>query len=412
MKALRFHRKPGRYAAATVAGRLRAGSGAGVGPLSLRDVDEPDLPTPEWVRLRPRLAGICGSDLATIDGHASRYFEPIVSFPFTPGHEVVGDLDDGTRAVLIPVLSCAVRGITPVCPACADGRTNHCGRLAFGHLEPGLQSGFCESTGGGWSAEMVAHPSQLLAVPDALSDEAAVMVEPTACAVHAARRVAAHGPLDTLAVIGTGTLGLLTVAAVRHATSGATVGHVVATGKYAHQKDLARELGADQVVAPSELGRVVRSRTGAWVLGDGPASDAGREAARGPATGSDGQLTDGVDLVVDCVGSEASLAQALQVVAPGGEVLVVGMPGHTSLDLTTLWHRETAIRGCYAYTRDDFDAALAVVADADLGRLVSATYPLNRYTEAIEHAAAAGPRGAVKVAFDLRRTSSSTKDRR
>ena len=403
MKALRFHRKPGKYAAAAVAGRLRAGSGASVGPLSLRDVDEPDLPTPEWVRLRPRLAGICGSDLATIDGHSSRYFEPIVSFPFTPGHEVVGDLDDGTRAVLIPVLSCVTRGIDPVCPACAAGRTNHCGRLAFGHLEPGLQSGFCESTGGGWSAEMVAHPSQLLAVPDHLSDEAAVMVEPTACAVHAARRVAAHGPLDTVAVIGTGTLGLLTIAALRHASSGATIGRILATGKYPHQKDLARSLGADQVVAPGELGRVVRSLTGAWVLGDGP---------EGPATGGEGQLTDGVDLVVDCVGSPASLTQALHVVAPGGEVLVVGMPGHTSLDLTTLWHRETAIRGCYAYTRPDFEAAVSVVAVAVHERLVSATYPLSRYTEAIEHAATAGPRGAVKVAFDLRRTSSSTKDRR
>jgi len=229
------------------------------------------------------------------------------------------------------------------------------------------------------------------------------MVEPTACAVHAARRVAAHGPLDTVAVIGTGTLGLLTIAALRHASSGATIGRILATGKYPHQKDLARSLGADQVVAPGELGRVVRSLTGAWVLGDGP---------EGPATGGEGQLTDGVDLVVDCVGSPASLTQALHVVAPGGEVLVVGMPGHTSLDLTTLWHRETAIRGCYAYTRPDFEAAVSVVADADLGRLVSATYPLARYTEAIEHAATAGPRGAVKVAFDLRRTSSSTKDRR
>lgn len=402
MKALRFKRQAGRYAAAAVAGRLRAGSGAGVGPLSLVDVDEPELPSPEWVRLRPRLAGICGSDLATIDGHASRYFDPIVSFPFTPGHEVVADLDDGSRAVLIPVLSCAVRGIDPVCRACAAGRTNHCGRLAFGHLEPGLQSGFCESTGGGWSAEMVAHPSQILAVPDAMSDEAAVMVEPTACAVHAARRVARHGRLDTVALIGSGTLGLLTLAALRHPTAGADVGQILATAKYPHQKDLARSLGADRVVAPGELGRLVRSLTGAWVLGEG---------LDGPLTGAEGQLSDGVDLVVDCVGSEASLAQALRVVAPGGEIVVVGMPGHTHLDLTPLWHRETSITGCYAYTRADFEAALSVVADADLGRLVSATYPLSRYTDAIEHAANAGARGAVKVAFDLRRPS-RTKDAR
>jgi threonine dehydrogenase-like Zn-dependent dehydrogenase len=78
------------------------------------------------------------------------------------------------------------------------------------------------------------------------------------------------------------------------------------------------------------------------------------------------------------------------------------MPGHTHLDLTPLWHRESALRGCYAYTRDDFDVALALVGSADLGRLVSATYPLDRYTEAVEHAANAGARGAVRVAFDLR----------
>lgn len=395
MKALRFDRKPTKFAAAALAGRLRAGAGAGVGPLALKDVDEPDPPTGDWVRLRPVLSGICGSDLATIDGRSSRYFEPIVSFPFTPGHEVVGLLDDDSRAVLIPVLSCTTRGIDPVCPACEAGRTNQCGRLAYGHLSPGLQTGYCKDTGGGWSTSLVAHRSQVLAVPDALTDEQAVMVEPTACAVHAARTVAADGDYASVAVLGAGTLGLLTVAALR---AYATIGTLVATAKYPHQKTLAASLGADRVCAPSELSRLVRGLTGAFRLDD-----------QNPASG---QLTDGVDLVVDCVGSAASLTQALEVVAPGGQVLVVGMPGHTSLDLTTLWHRETAIRGCYAYTRPDFEAAVSVVADADLGRLVSATYPLSRYTEAIEHAATAGPRGAVKVAFDLRRTSSSTKDRR
>lgn len=390
MKALRFDRKPTKFAAAALAGRLRAGAGAGVGPLALKDVDEPDPPTGDWVRLRPVLSGICGSDLATIDGRSSRYFEPIVSFPFTPGHEVVGLLDDDTRAVLIPVLSCITRGIDPVCPACEAGRTNQCGRLAYGHLSPGLQTGYCTDTGGGWSTSLVAHRSQVLAVPDALTDEQAVMVEPTACAVHAARTVAADGDHASVAVIGAGTLGLLTVAALR---AYATIGTLVATAKYPHQKTLAASLGADRVCAPGELGRLVRGLTGAFRLDD-----------QNPASG---QLTDGVDLVVDCVGSAASLTQALEVVAPGGQVLVVGMPGHTSLDLTGLWQRETALRGCYAYTNDDFDAALTLVAAADLGRLVSATYPLARYTQAIDHAANAGARGAVKVAFDLRKKDRS-----
>ncbi len=106
---------------------------------------------------------------------------------------------------------------------------------------------------------------------------------------------------------------------------------------------------------------------------------------------------------MDCVGSDDSVAQALSVAAPGGDVLLVGMPGpRSSLDLTPLWHRETSIRGCYAYTRDDFDTAIELVRARGLGRLVSATYPLARYRDAIDHAANAGGRGAVKIAFDLR----------
>jgi threonine dehydrogenase-like Zn-dependent dehydrogenase len=115
------------------------------------------------------------------------------------------------------------------------------------------------------------------------------------------------------------------------------------------------------------------------------------------------QLTNGVATVLDCVGSEASVALALQVVAPGGTVVMVGMPGRVSVDLTSLWHREVAVRGAYAYTAADFGRAFELVADSGLGRLVSALYPLDRYREAVEHAADAGRRGAVKVAFDMRK---------
>jgi threonine dehydrogenase-like Zn-dependent dehydrogenase len=376
VKAIVFSRKPARFAAAAVAGRLTPGAGARVGPLSLRDVDPPELPATGWVRVRPRLAGICGSDLATIDARSSRWFEPLVSFPFTPGHEVVGDLDDGRRVVLVPVLSCTARGVEPPCVACAEGRTNHCGRLAHGHLEPGLQTGFCESTGGGWSTLLVAHESQLVPVPDDLSDEAAVIVEPAACAVHAAAFVG-DGPV---AVIGAGALGLLTVAALRAARPDR---EVLAAAKHPHQRALASELGADRVVAPEELERVVRSRAGSMRL-------------------DSGQLTGGVPSVIDCVGSSESLAQALRIAAPGGTIHVVGMPGVTTVDLTPLWQREIGLRGTYAYQRPDFYSAMELVRSTDLGRLVSATYPLRRYEDAVAHAAAAGARGAVRIAFDLR----------
>ena len=222
---------------------------------------------------------------------------------------------------------------------------------------------------------MVAHPDQLVAVPDGLSDEAAVMVEPTACAVHAAAQVTGDGPV---AVIGAGTLGLLTLAALER-------DDVTVAARYPHQKQLAKEFGASRVVDPDELAGAIRLATSSMKLG--------------------AQLTGGAPTVIDCVGSEASLTQALQVVAPGGTVLVVGMPATVNLDLTGLWHREVALRGVYAYDRADFDTAIALVGDHDLGRLVTQTYPLRRYTDAIAHAAAAGRRGAVKIAFDLRGTT-------
>ena len=150
MKALRFSRNEGRYAAAMVASRLRPGSGAAVGPLSLIDDDGPVLPAEDWIRLYPRLAGICGSDLSTIDGAASRYFEDFVSFPFVPGHEVVADTADGRRVVLEPVLGHECRGFAPPFDGARPADGNDYRHLTCGHLEPGLQTGFCESTGGGW----------------------------------------------------------------------------------------------------------------------------------------------------------------------------------------------------------------------------------------------------------------------
>ena len=374
MKALRFERSLPRFAAARIAGTFAPGRGAKVGPLTLVDVEPPALPGAEWHVVRPRLAGICGSDLATVDGMSSRYFEPIVSFPFVPGHEVVGELDDGTRVVVEPVLHCAIRGIEPVCDWCAAGQTNRCERIAYGHLEPGLQSGFCEDTGGGWSTFMVAHERQLHRVPDDLTDEDAVMVEPTACCVHAA---AAHPGVGTTVVLGSGTIGLGTLAALtsrRIAT--------IAVAKHPEQKRLARSLGADVVCAPGELAGVVRRATGSLQNGD--------------------QLTGGADHVFDCVGSSASIQQALQVVAPGGTIHLVGMPSTVHLDLTGLWHREVSITGRYAYTHAEFEQAFDVVREHRLGCLVSATYPLERFEDAIRHAAEAGRRGATKIAFDLR----------
>ena len=385
MKALVFERSLPRLAAARVAGAVTPGMGARMGALRLVDMDEPAPPGPGWERVRPLLSGICGSDLATVGGRASRWFEPIVSFPFVPGHELVGLAEDGRRVVVEPVLGCAARGVTPPCAGCASGDVGRCERIAFGHLAPGLQTGYCEDTGGGWGATLIAHRSQLHDVPDALDDEAAVMVEPTACAVHGAL---AAGDVSgaVVVVLGAGTLGLCTIAALHRL---ALPGTVIIGAKYPDQRRLARDLGATIAVEPGEVRRAVRRVTRSLVIGD--------------------RLAGGADIVIDCVGSPHSLDEALAVVRPRGRVVMVGMPGRVAVDLTPLWQREVELVGAYAYGaeaslgRRTFDVALELVHDAGLHRLVSAAYPLDRFVEAIDHAANAGRRGAIKIVFDQRR---------
>jgi threonine dehydrogenase-like Zn-dependent dehydrogenase len=387
VRALEVTRSLPRFAAARLASQWRGAETGRLGPLRLADIDLPESPGPGWHRVRPRLSGICGSDLATVAGRSSRWFEPIVTFPFVPGHEVVGELDDGARVVIEPVLGCKARGIEPPCPPCADERRNHCERLTGGHLRPGLQTGYCGDVGGGWAVSMLAHESQLHPVPSGWSDEAAVLVEPTACGVHGALAGPTDRPLDAV-VIGAGTLGLVTIAALRRYRP--EVSEVICAAKHPEQRRLAIELGADAVVEPIELRRAVRRHFGGWIL-------------------DNGQLSGGAPLVVDCVGSEGSVADALAVTAPGGTVVLLGMPGHVRVDLTPLWQREVRLAGAYAYGpesalggRHSFDAATELVEAADLERLVSARYPLDRWSEAIAHAADAGRRGAVKVTFDLR----------
>jgi threonine dehydrogenase-like Zn-dependent dehydrogenase len=387
VRALRFSRKEARYAAAMVASRLRPGAGASVGPLALVDDEPPELPGEGWHRVWPRLTGICGSDLSTIDGHSSRYFEDFVSFPFVPGHEIVGDMAGGRRVVIEPVLGHAARGFPLPFPDASPADGDDYRHLTCGHLEPGIQTGFCESTGGGWATEFVAHDSQLHDVPEWMSDELAVTLEPVAGGIHAALRArVADG--DTVAVIGAGPMGLVTVAALRHLTA---PGAIMIGAKYPVQRELAEEFGADVITAPNELDRAVRRTTGSFMVGP--------------------RLSGGADVVIDAVGSPATIEQAIGLCRPRGRVVLLGMPGRTDIDLTPLWHRETELVGTYTYgtetTRDgrtasSFALAFELAGKVAFDRMISATYPLDRYREAIEHAAHAGRRGGVKIAFDLR----------
>ena len=402
------------------------------GPLEYREFDDP-MVGPGEVLLKVSACGVCHSNLHLVEGDLKVYGIPSM-LPIVPGHEVVGRLSAdavgadneplaaGSRVVLQPVLGCAARAIHPFCPACAAGNVGNCERVAFGHIRPGLQTGFCADTGGGWSSTgLVAHSSQLFAVPDGLSDADAVTTEPVACAVHAVLGAGIRDG-DLVAVVGAGTLGLTVTAALAHlaATGRCPAPRSLLVGaRYAHQLRLAREFGATEALPPEQLARAVRRHS--------------HSLSYGGSSGETATLTDGADVVIDCVGSAESIAQSLAMVRPRGTVALVGMPGKVTIDLAPLWHREVRLAGAYAYGTESVPSAVAVAAEStsaagttrrkkaaappeevatfqlafevvaaqSTGRLVSATYPLTRFEEAVAHAGAAGRRGAVKIAFDI-----------
>jgi threonine dehydrogenase-like Zn-dependent dehydrogenase len=401
MLALRYNRSVPRYLLMRAgAMRIKGLETSRFSPLQLEEIPEPQLPTPEWVRLKPLLSGICGSDLGTLSSENSPYFSPITSPPFVLGHEVVGvvteDTDNfavGERVVLEPALGCAVRGIDPPCSYCAAGRHALCVNVARGNIAPGIQTGFCRDTGGGWSeGTLVAHPSQLHKVPEDLPDEAAVAIEPLTCAVHAALK-ANPSPDDTALVIGAGSVGLFVVAALRQLTR---AGRVICVAKHERQRKEALRLGADDVVHPKETYTTLPAMLDTQVY----KPELGKPVVMG-----------GADKVFECVGSAGTMEDAVRLVRPGGEVALVGMPSARScLDLSALWFKEVSLAGAYAYGLEEyegekvksFELALRMAPKIKLDTLVGPRFRLREYHEAIAAARAAGRNGHVKVVFDHR----------
>jgi threonine dehydrogenase-like Zn-dependent dehydrogenase len=369
----------------------------------LRDVPEPKLPTPHWVRVRPLLSGICGSDLATITAEGSPFFAPLTSFPFTFGHEVVGRVVEaggdgrnvrvGDRVVVEPALHCGVRGIDAPCAACKAGHYGNCVNVTAGDISAGVQTGYCRDTGGGWSNSLVAHEMQLHKVPDAVPDDAAVLVEPFSCALHGVLRGLAGTTPASVLVVGCGTMGLLTIASLR--ATGSTC-RIFTSAKYPHQRELALKLGADEVLpAGKELHADLCQRSGATL--------------HFPEIGQPTVLG-GFDVVFDCVGSPRSLDDALRFTRSRGRTVLVGMPSiPKTVDWTTIWFKELKVMGVYAYGIEDyqgervrtFELALRFLQRLDLRPLVTHKFPLRDYKQAIQTALFTGRQQSVKTVFDF-----------
>ncbi len=304
-------------------------------------------PVPRLARgealVRLLVSGVCGSDKAGVHGEHA-FMKP----PYYPGHEVVGfvaALDDSANGVLLgdrvtvePTLPCGH------CKPCRTERENLCENLQFfgcGYREGGM-------------ADLFSVPAtRLHKIPQHFTDFEAALIEPLATPVHAVR-LAGELRGRAVAVLGAGTIGLLTLIAARRA--GAS--RVVRTDTFVHKRELALQLGADAVV------------------------DAGVEDL---ADAVKAELGESGDVVFDCVANQQTLPEAVRIALKGGTVVVVGGARRpVTIDLPVVQEYQIRIQGAATYRREDFHDAAAIIGqpDFDAGRFVTATFALPRAKEA------------------------------
>ncbi|CAN5311122.1 zinc-binding dehydrogenase [soil metagenome] len=405
MKALQFSDSIPRYALSKAVSKARSDVFWGrLACLQMREVDPPPLPNSEWLRVRTRFGGICGSDLGTITLHASTSTSVFTSFPFTLGHEnvgVAGDLGDQVagvmprqRVVVNPLLPCSTRGFDDPCDMCARGDVQLCQRFNQGTIAPGLLTGFCRDTGGSWSKEFVAHQSQVLIVPDNVSDEQAVLAEPFAVAIHPVIRDV-PGDDDTAVIIGGGVIGLCTIAAIRGLGSRA---RIIIVARHEFQAQMARELGADVVV-----GRLKGS-----ALEKRMVDELGANSLK-PILGKN-VIVGGAQYVYDCVGSPSSVDDALRYAGSGGSVVLIGLAGvPAGVDWTPIWLNELTVRGTFCYGIEEYQGerlpamavALRLMAEGkvDLEPLLTHRFRLDDYQEALATVTGKSSSGVIKAVF-------------
>ncbi len=380
-------------------------------PMRLVDLDEPTPPLPDWVVMRPRLTGVCGSDakqvfmdwgdVASADNPMKGFF----SLPQVLGHEVVADvvalgpdaegLEIGDRVVLNPWLSCAPRGVSPVCPACENGDYSLCWSFDVGPIPPGIHIGTARDVNGGYAQLMPAHDTQLFKVPDDVADELAVFADPFAVSMHSVTR---HPPPPgaKVMVYGAGALGTCAVAVLRALYPDV---EVLVVARFDTQAELARKLGAT-VIGHEPALRVIEEAT-AWSGGKLRDSDGLPMAFPGA-----------IDVVYDTVGKRETFEVGTRVLRARGTLVKAGVHGPTWWEDTPLYFKEISMVGSNAFGFEEVDGVrqhgiahyLDLVHDGrvDLTGMLTHTFALDDWRDAFGALATQEQSGAIKVAFDFR----------
>src|SRR5438445_1862226 len=336
-------------------------------PLQVRDIRTPVPQGPGWVLVRPALSGICGTDLALVQGERapsvlSAYAN---TGAFVPGHEIVGVVEkagrtrwarEGHRVMVEPTLRCAHKGL-PECGRCRAGETHLCENAdRSGALCSGSSIGASERTVGGWSDGFLVHEDMLVPA-DGISDQRGVLAEPAASTLHAALRWTRRG--DRAVVIGCGALSRLLVATLRrlHADLDITVLYDARSpyrprlGRRARRPGYVSALHDADFAAIRAIGAARVWRGSSEQLLQQVADLVNARMLR-PDGGALPVLDRGVDVVFDCRANPASTELGLRLLRAGGTLVLCGRSSRHDADWSLVWARELTVCGAALYGRE------------------------------------------------------------
>ena len=378
--------------------------------MALQEVPDPRPIGPDWMVLRTRLTGLCGSDakqvLMDFDDAGDNPMTAFISFPQVLGHEVIATVEElgpevegfelGQRVVLNPWLSCGPRGIEPPCPACVDGDYNMCWNFLDGRLSPGIHTGNATEATGGFAELLPAHQIMAIPVPDEVPDEVAVLGDPFAVSLHAIVR---HPPPEggRALVYGAGALGTTAVAILRALYPSVEVGVVA---RWPAQAALAERLGATVFAHEPRLDLV--EAVADWSGG----------ILRHPWEGLPVAYPGGVDVVYDTVAAAETLEVILRVLRSRGTLVELGVSSPARFEWTPWYFKELRLVGSNAFGIEEVEGKrqhaiahyldLAASGRIDLSGMLTHTFRLEEWRTAFDSLADQGASGAIKVAFDLR----------
>src|SRR5208337_3819391 len=400
MKALLLNLDPLRFVALNVL-RPLSNKFCYRGPFStvkLADIPEPSLPSPQWVKIKTRLCGLCGSDINLMFMKDSPSAMPFTSFPCVPGHEFCGEVVEtgaqvkivkkGDLVTAVPELNCQTRGIEPVCRSCASVSKANCENYAEGAISPGMFIGICRDINGGFAEYVVAHEAQVYVVPEGVTPESASLVEPLAVGLQA---VLDNRPADTdkVMIIGGGVIGAMVVKSMRGLDIGCDI-TVVEPSAFAAQ--YVKKCGANRTIS----GGIIEA-----------AADIAGGRVYKPELG-ERVVMGGFDKVYDTVANSDTLNKALRVTVTKGMLSVIGIGKSVKLDLTPTWLKVQTIKGCYGYRYNNiagtqkhaFEIALDLIASKKIqvDDMLTHKFPLEKYREMIEVNLSKEANRAIKTA--------------